>query len=52
MLSVFNLDDRLNDYSIAVVAERAIVNEGKTVLYGDEDRTTKVGRFVDPCLKA
>ena len=51
MLSVFNLDDRLNDYSIAVVAERAIVNEGKTVLYGDEDRTTKVGRFVDPCLK-
>ena len=51
MLSVFNLDDRLNDYSIAVIAERAAVNVGKSVLYGDEDHTTKVGRFVDPCLK-
>ena len=51
MVAAFDLDDRLGDYAIAVVAERAFANPTKTILYGDEDHRNGFGRYLDPCLK-
>lgn len=51
VIAAFDLDDRLNDYTVAVVAERAAANPRKLVLYGDEDRIGGDGRYAAPCLK-